>query len=147
MRFDYSTNGTYVKSGTWAHKMSSHSNYYAASITHPFAVSLTNRSEWSLSLSRQSSVNTLLDSYNFADNVTNQAELAFSQINYGRGLIFYQKHSYTAGRGENKIDDVSNNFGLYKFNGFSRKYFSHGQSLYARADAQITSTKDLPSAA
>ena len=147
LRFDYSTNGTHVKSGTWAHKMSSHSNYYAATITHPFAVSLTNRSTWSLSLSRQSSVNTLLDSYNFADNVTDSAELAFSQINYGRGLVIYQKHSYTVGRGKNKIDDISDKFGLYKFNGFARKYFNHGQSIYARLDAQIASTKDLPSAA
>lgn len=147
VRLDYSTNGTHVKSGTWAHQMSSHSNYYAATITHPFAVSLTNRSTWALSLSRQSSVNTLMDSYNFADNVTDSAELAFSQLNYGNGFVGYQKHSYTVGRGKNKIDDISDKFGLYKFNGFARKYFSHGQSVYARLDAQITSTKDLPSAA
>lgn len=147
VRLDYSTNGTHVKKGTWQNLMSSHSNYYAASITHPFAVSLTNRSSWSLTLSRQSSVNTLMDSYNFADNVTNQAELAFSQLNYGNGFIGYQKHSYTIGKGDNKVDDVTTNFGLYKFNGFARKYFSHGQSVYARVDAQIASTKELPSAA
>ena len=127
--------------------MSSHSNYYAASITHPFSVSLTNRSSWSLTLSRQSSVNTLTDSYNFAENVTNQAELAFSQINYGSGFIGYQKHSYTIGKGDNKIDDITTNFGLYKFNGFARKYFSHGQSVYARVDAQFASRKELPSSA
>lgn len=147
VRLDYSTNGTKIKKGTWRDQMSSHSNYYAASITHPFALSLTNRSSWALSLSRQSSVNTLLDSYNFADNVTNQAELAFSQINYGNGSILYQKHSYTIGKGDNKVDDVTTNFGLYKFNGFARQYFNHGQSVYARLDAQVTSTKDLPSAA
>ncbi len=88
-----------------------------------------------------------MDSYNFADNVTNQAELAFSQLNYGNGFIGYQKHSYTIGKGDNKIDDVTNNFGVYKFNGFARQYFSHGQSVYARVDAQVASTKDLPSAA
>lgn len=119
----------------------SHATYYGATITHPLSVSLTNRSEWSLSLSNQKSVSTFEDVGNFADNKTFGAELAFSQLNYGIGTVFYQRHAYRIGNYKNLIDDTKENFVIYKFSGFVRKVQPQGQSLYGRLDAQFSSKK------
>ncbi len=144
-RLDYSTNGTEVKSGAYKNLIRSHATYYGATITHPLSVSLTNRSEWSLSLSNQKSVSTFEDVGNFSENKNLGAELAFSQFNYDVGSILYQRHAYRIGKYKNLIDDTKDNFGLYKFSGFVRKVQPHGQSLYGRIDAQLSSKKDLPS--
>ena len=144
-RLDYSTNGTEVKKGDYKDLIRSHATYYGATITHPLSVSLTNRSEWSLSLSNQKSTSTFENVGNFSDNKTFGAELAFSQLNYGVGTIFYQRHAYRIGNYKNLIDDTKDNFGLYKFSGFVRKVQPHGQSFYGRIDAQLSSKKDLPS--
>ena len=145
LRLDYSTNGTKVKKGDYKDLIRSHATYYGATITHTLSVSLTNRSEWSLSFSNQKSVSTFEDVGNFTDNKTFGAELAFSQLNYGIGTVFYQRHAYRFGNYKNLIDDTKENFGLYKFSGFVRKVQPHGQSLYGRIDAQFSSKKDLPS--
>lgn len=144
-RIDYSTNGTEVKSGAYKNLIRSHATYYGATITHPLSVSLTNRSEWSLSLSSQKSVSTFEDVGNFSKSKNYGAELAFSQYNYDMGSVFYQRHAYRIGKYKNLIDDTKDNFGIYKFNGFVRKVQPHGQSWYGRVDVQLSSKKDLPS--
>ena len=68
--------------------------------------------------------------------MTDSAELAFSQINYGRGLVTYQKHSYTIDRGKNKIDDVTTNFGLYKSTALQENILVTGNRFTQKLQAQ-----------
>lgn len=146
LRLDYSTNGTEHKSGQFRKLIKGHSNYYSATITHPITVNLNGRSEWSLGFNSQASVSTFKDIGTFADNRSDSVAIAFTQINYKPLMVAYQKHTYEFGNAHNKIDQLHRCFGLYKFYGFIRKVQPHGQSIYARLSAQITSRKDLASA-
>lgn len=146
IRVDYSTNGTEHKSGQFKGLITGHSNYYSLTLTHPVTVNNSGRSEWSLAFNSQASASTFKDAGTFADNRSDTADLAFTQINYKRGLVAYQKHTYEVGNAHNKIDELHRPFGLYKFYGFVRKTQPHGQSLYTRASAQLSSRKDLASA-
>ena len=143
---DYSTNGTEHKSGAFKDLITGHSNYYSLTLTHPVTVNHTGRSEWFLAFNSQASASTFKDAGTFADSRSDTADLAFTQINYKRGLVAYQKHTYEVGNAHNKIDELHRPFGLYKFYGFIRKTQPHGQSLYTRASAQLSSRKDLASA-
>ena len=136
IRVDYSTNGTEHKSGAFKDLITGHSNYYSLTLTHPVTVNHTGRSEWSLAFNSQASASTFKDAGTFADSRSDTADLAFTQINYKRGLVAYQKHTYEVGNAHNKIDELHRPFGLYKFYGFIRKTQPHGQSLYTRASAQ-----------
>ena len=146
IRFDYSTNGTEHKSGQFKELITGHSNYYSMSLTHPIAVNLSGRSEWTLGFNSQSSASTFKDAGTFADSRSDTADLAFTQINYKPSTVIYQKHTYAVGNAHNKIDETHRPFGLYKFYGFIRSPQGHGHSIYTRASAQLSSRNHLASA-
>lgn len=146
LRFDFSTNATEHKRGQFKNLIKGHSNYLSLALTHPLTVNLSGRSEWSLAFNSQSSKSTFKDVGTFANNRSDTADLSFTQINYKPALVIYQKHTYELGNAHSKVEELHKPFGLYKFYGFARKNFPHNHSLYARASAQLSSTKNLASA-
>lgn len=145
MTLQYSTNSVHVVDGDLEDmNVRGHAYSYGLGIVQPIIIRERFKSEVSLEYARQSSKTDFLGIH-WLDDVIDGVTLAFSQTNYGRSNVLYQKHGYRIGNWDD-IDGRSHNFGRFQTNLYYQKAYGHGQLLSAGLNAQLSSNNYLASA-
>lgn len=120
------------------------SSAYGISLTQPLSVSKERKMEAGLEWNRQSS-ETDFQGMRWVDDDIDRCTALLTVTNYGRGRVFYQRHSYSFGTWKN-IDDKKKDYEKYQFSGIGQVLYGGGQMLTARLNGQISGSHYLPSA-
>ena len=141
---DYSTNGTKTVHGPWKDQLKGHASSFGLTLTQPIAVTYTNRSEASLGYRHQTSTNTFLNRVDLVNYNVDGITAAFTQTNYTRSSVYYQRYAYTFDRWKNNLDGMEKDVSLGRINAFYHHRFSGGQTLFTSLNLQWAPSKELP---
>ena len=147
LNLGFNANSVEVTKGQSAGLIDGHSSAFSVGISQPLKVKDRMRSEVSLEYTHQKSVTDFDNTTRLVDDRIDDVTASYAQTNYGDSFLAYQRHSYVRGYHSNDVTfGESGNFGYYKFYGFFRKNFAHGQFFNLRARAQWAGGAALPSA-
>lgn len=147
LNLGFNANSVEVTKGQSAGLIDGHSSAFSVGISQPLKVKDSMRSEVSMEYTHQKSVTDFDNTTRLVDDRIDDVTASYAQTNYGDSFLAYQRHSYVRGYHSNDVTfGESGNFGYYKFYGFFRKNFAHGQFFNLRARAQWAGGAALPSA-
>ena len=147
LNLGFNANSVEVTKGQSAGLIDGHSSSFSVGISQPLKVKDSMRSEVSMEYTHQKSVTDFDNTTRLVDDRIDDVTASYAQTNYGDSFLAYQRHSYVRGYHSNDVTfGESGNFGYYKFYGFFRKNFAHGQFFNLRARAQWAGGAALPSA-
>ncbi|SHK28341.1 Hemolysin activation/secretion protein [Selenomonas ruminantium] len=143
--FDYSTNGTKTVKGPWRDRLKGHASSFGMTFTQPISVSYTNRSEASLGYRHQTSTNTFAKIFHLVDYRVDGVTAAFTQTNYSRSSVYYQRYAYTVDHWKNDVNGERRDVSLGRANAFYHHRFKGGQTFFSSFFFQWAPSKELPS--